>query len=141
MTNLLIGLACAWSAGYSLGRAIIPRQGDDTRMRGLWLFVAFFAWVMATLHAALPADAHWLYSRACCDEHDCRPAKPGEVTRTATGYIVRVDGQAPVVIEEGSAKLQHSPDGQYHLCTYTTYSPDQGSVFVVRCLYRTPEGF
>ena len=63
--------------------------------------------------AATPtATAHSFYDSACCSDHDCHPAEPGEVVPVEHGWKVVPTGE---VFTEGM--VFHSPDGRFHRCS------------------------
>jgi hypothetical protein len=72
----------------------------------------------SALLVALPVCAHDIYSRAdlyaCCHDHDCRVAEPGEVVEQQDGtYLV-----TPTQERFTSADVKASPDARFHRCLY-----------------------
>lgn len=65
-----------------------------------------------------PAGAHDIYMRAdlyaCCHDHDCRAAEPGEIVEQDDGtYLVVPTGERFT-----SSQVKASPDGRFHRCLY-----------------------
>lgn len=77
-----------------------------------WLFL------VALGACASSAAAHDIYMRAdlyaCCHDHDCREAEPGEVVAQDDGsYLV-----VPTRERFTRAQVKPSPDGRTHRCLY-----------------------
>ena len=90
---------------------------------GLFLAACYVMAVVYIFHPK-PAAAHEWYDPVCCNEKDCRPVAADAVTPTADGYAVQVGGQT-VLVPYGKEHPQRSPDGLYHICTYSISGPEQ----------------
>lgn len=81
---------------------------------------------------------HW-YNGWCCNQRDCRPAKPGEVYATPEGW--RVHGYDTVLDYNDESRVKKVPDkhddGRFHVCIMQSISSifGGGSKPYVRCIY------
>lgn len=87
-------------------------------MRALQLLLIFCAGMMlaAVLDKAYP---HSWYDRDCCDDKDCRPARPDEVVTVPGGFLVTVTMDAVTethFFTKGDPKVRFSQDGRFHVC-------------------------
>jgi hypothetical protein len=78
--------------------------------------------------AGAPAGAHSWYDPYCCNDNDCQPLKPGDVTEGRNGYTIKGEYFVPY----HDKAIKPSQDGQYHWCEYP-----KG---VVRCFYKPEPG-
>jgi hypothetical protein len=79
-----------------------------------------------------PSSAHWLYSKECCDENDCRPLANSEVSILPKGYHTRSNDQT---LPYQDFRLRKSPDGSFHGC-FIGGDPKR----LLRCLYVPEQG-
>lgn len=125
----------------SMRSSLIPSQ---TTRAGIRLMIAVGAVLLGLgLPTALArvAFGHDWYPASCCSGQDCREALPGEVVERDGGFCVASSGrcypyQAPEVHYE-------SPDGQYHLCQFTTSAGAFGESqpqIIDRCIFVPPGG-
>ena len=75
-----------------------------------------------------PAEAHSWYDSYCCNENDCQPLAPSDVTEGPKGYTIKGEHFVPY----NDKVIRSSQDGQYHWCEYP-----KG---VVRCFYKPEPG-
>jgi len=104
----------------------------DVRTRRVRRGPTVFAVTMSVLAAACgTAEAHDWYPYSCCTDKDCRPVPSNAVKYTPAGWQVRLTGETIPF-----KKVRHSPDGQFHICSYgglpeaktiCFFAPDMGS--------------
>jgi hypothetical protein len=91
-----------------------------------------FAVTITILAAASgTVEAHDWYPYSCCSDKDCRPVMADAVRYTPAGWQIRLTGETIPF-----RKTRHSPDGQFHICSYgglpeartvCFFAPDFGS--------------
>lgn len=74
------------------------------------------------------ALSHSWYDPWCCNNTDCAPLKPEEVSVTGEGYLIKGE----FFIPHGDERIRLSRDWDYHFCEYP-----RGEA---RCFYVPPGG-
>jgi hypothetical protein len=87
-----------------------------------WAFIIF---VSATYYKAY---SHSWYDPWCCNNTDCAPLKPEEITVNDKGYTIKGE----FFIPHGDERIRLSRDWDYHFCEYP-----KGEA---RCFYVPPGG-
>jgi hypothetical protein len=96
------------------------------RLVGLVCFAVF-----VFLMTSWATYGHSWYDRDCCDDKDCRPSPPGEITVVPGGYEFRLNGTGKVHFYGiGDAHLRLSQDGKFHACVIH-YSDFPRCIYVI----------
>ena len=103
-------------------------------MQKVW-FVVVSCWL-----SAAEASAETLYDFACCPNDDCKNSGADQITRQANGWHVAGLDQ---VIGFDDPRIRISRDGQFHVCTRSTATPEMSWSLVdqlsgertLKCLY------
>jgi hypothetical protein len=89
--------------------------------------------MIALLVQSAPGMTAELYDFACCPNDDCHSAQSDTVALTPNGYHVE---SLNIIVPPDDSRIRVSKDGQFHICTRSTATPDMSQTIVERNVKR-----